>query len=170
MFIARNKSVQCLSMKAWVTYFVTEQILLVHLMFPRMFWWWNYWTCSRRWFWITSIFAELCALCWYHARWLYNINQSLRVNHTHIISSRVLLYKYTYIPFKNIQWQVYFRPNYTFSVRKNLGVNYTYDRNSRHGSGSISSCPNFPFSRHNYTNVSLPLLMYINLPSSNLLF
>ncbi len=67
----------------------------------------------------------------------------------------VIYLSYTDIPFKNVNWQLYFRPNYTFSVRKTLGINYSYSSTERYGSGSISSCPNFPFLRHDYTNVSL---------------
>ncbi len=72
----------------------------------------------------------------------------------------VMYISYTDIPFKNIQWQVYIRPDYTFSVRKDLGIKYIYDSNRQYGTGPISTCPNFSFLKHDFTNVSILMPIY----------
>lgn len=61
---------------------------------------------------------------------------------------------YKDLPFESTNWGVFIRPDFTFSVRKNIGVNYVFDRQHKYGYGSVNTTPNFPFAKHDYTNVS----------------
>ncbi|KAL0582489.1 hypothetical protein ABG067_007638 [Albugo candida] len=113
----------------------------------------------------TTSFSRNHLLVNYFVRGLVNgapqalgIDSSIRLPstlpYTNDIDSVIYL-SYIDIPFQNIQWQVYFRPDYTFSIRKDLGINYKYNTDRHYGKGSISTCPNFSFLKHDFINVCI---------------
>lgn len=57
------------------------------------------------------------------------------------------------IPFLKTNLDLYYRPNYNSSIKKNLGINYFY-QDTKFGKGPLSTCPNITLAKCGDTNVS----------------
>ncbi|KAI7873081.1 uncharacterized protein EV154DRAFT_556426 [Mucor mucedo] len=63
------------------------------------------------------------------------------------------------IPFHKTNFDIYYRPNYNYTIKKDLGINYHYD-DTRLGSGKVSQCPNVLLAKagDNFVNIFFPAL------------
>lgn len=78
-------------------------------------------------------------------------------------------YPHHNIPFTYANFDVYFRPNFNYSIKKNLGLAYHYN-DAPFGSGKLSACPNVNLASCGGFFVSVTVKYFLEIYSHLIIF